>query len=867
MGLHLHRKLTAIIITLFMLTSFQTPVVFAADEDITNVQDNQQTEETAESETKAEAETPAEDTAAEPMEESTLAEDVNAQPSTSQPSIVFEESKESSTKTNQTIEISFTLFGETEDEKWIEETTISLPEKSTVKDAIETILKETNSRCDFNDDGAIHSISFNTDNGTITLTAGDSDDSPKWICRINDKDYENDIDKCIVKNNDKLLVCYVKASEKMNDEETEAEADSVFNDSEEALEFNALVHTTAGETVDNAYGNTRDKAVKTCEAADWSYDSVWFVLGLARAGELTEAQAQAYCNNIINELNRAESNKLDSFQSTYNSRAVLALTAAGIDVSNVGGYNLLEPLSDIDYVKQQGMNGLIWALLAFDSKNYDIPVNQDADKQTTREKLIEELLSIQKIKGGWSFGGTIISDADVDITSMTITALAPYYNTDSRVKTAIDKALNWLSSVQNADGTFSSYGIVNSESISQVIVALTSLGIDPTTDTRFIKNGVNAVDALNSFYANGGGFKHESSNTGANGLASMQGYYALVAYYRNINGKNSLYNMTDAGDDFVIEVDYEKETTDEGDDSSDDPQKNEKTGNPTADPLGATKGITKSAGLIKLKGMTENAKKSIGIIEAVVKRGLSEDASTYTEDDIKAINEAYRMYLDLQPAEKLVVEKDKNWKKFCKLTAALGKIYHIDYDYGVDVLDNNDIIMPWYVRLVVREQDITSDQSKKIGGILGEESQIFGTYDISFTNTLDKNENGEESEWHPTNILKVNMGVPDALDNNPIIIHINDEGKIEFLDNEVINDEESRYEFYDKYVQFQSDDFSVYGIASTSGSIKQMISKTEEEEPSADYLLWVYIGLAALAALALIMILRRRAEQSKETNQ
>ena len=869
MGIHLHRKLTAIIIALFMLTSFQAPAAFGAEEDITAAQENQQTEETAEPGAKAETEAPSEEAVAVPAKESAPPENVNTQSSAAQPSTDTEEAKGNNENAHQTIEISFALLGETKEETWIEENTISLSENSTVKDAIEKILKEADSECNFSDDGAIRSISLKIDDNTITLAAGENGNDSKWICRINGKDYEDGLDKYELTDKDKVLVYYAKTPEEMMNEE---EADS----SEDEPRFNALVHTTAGQSVDNAYGNTKDKLIGVGDLGNWNNETTWIVLALARSGSLTEDQAESYRESIKAIINKRGTVKLSDSISSDNSKAVLALTASGYDPSDINGNNLLEPLSNIGFIRAQGINGPIWALLAFDCRGYDIPKLDTGNEttsellQTTRPKLISAILSGRKSDGGWAYSG---STSDVDMTAMAIQALAPYYNSDENVKAAVDGALAWLASVQNSDGSFSSGGVVTSESASQVIVALTSLGIDPTKDPRFLRNGKGAVDSLMSFYVKGGGFKHIYSNYKYNTLASMQGYYALVAYYRNINGKNSLYNMTDVGDGFVIEVEYKAEKEDENNGApNSDSQKNggsQVDGKKTElNPLGATKGITKSAGLIKLKGVTENAKKSLDIIEAVVKRGLSGDASTYTEDDIKAISDAYKMYLDLQPAEKLAVEKDKNWKKFCKLTDALGKIYHIDRDDGVDVLDNNDVVMPWYVRLVVREQDITSGQSKKIGNLLEEESQIFGTCDISFTNTLDTDESGKEVEWHPSNILKVNMGVPDSLDNNPIIIHIKDEGKIEFLDNEVVSDEENRYEFYDKYAQFQSDDFSIYGMASTSGSIKQMISRTnEEEEAPSDYLIWIYIGLAALAALALVMILRRRATVSKESDE
>lgn len=139
---------------------------------------------------------------------------------------------------------------------------------------------------------------------------------------------------------------------------------------------------------------------------------------------------------------------------------------------------------------------------------------------------------------GQFFGST----ADPDMTGMAIQALAPYYSTNSDVKEAIDKALTAMSNAQNENGGFASWGSVNSESCAQVLVALTSLGIDPTNDERFIKNGNTLIDAMMSFSAENG-FGH--TDTTYNQMATEQGFYAFVSFDRLVNGKTSLYNMTD----------------------------------------------------------------------------------------------------------------------------------------------------------------------------------------------------------------------------------------------------------------------------------------------------------------------------------
>lgn len=87
-----------------------------------------------------------------------------------------------------------------------------------------------------------------------------------------------------------------------------------------------------------------------------------------------------------------------------------------------------------------------------------------------------------------------------------------------------------------------------------MIVALTGLGIDPHKDSKFIKNGHSAVDALLSFAAPEGGFYHVKQGGVGNGgaqpgevdlMATDQAMYALVSYDRLVNGQTRLYDMTD----------------------------------------------------------------------------------------------------------------------------------------------------------------------------------------------------------------------------------------------------------------------------------------------------------------------------------
>ncbi|CAH1057814.1 S-layer homology domain-containing protein [Paenibacillus pseudetheri] len=280
----------------------------------------------------------------------------------------------------------------------------------------------------------------------------------------------------------------------------------------------------------------------------------WSILSLAQANyEVPSGYYDLYYNNVAKRVKELmKDGKLDATKSTEHSRAILGLTSIGKDITNVAGYDLINALADYQYVQKQGNNGPIFALIALDSHNYDIPILfPEPDKngvkfQSTRENLVQYILDKEVKKGtadagGWALG---VTRADVDMTAMAMQALAPYYATNPNVKAAMDRAINWLSSSQNDQGGFTSWGSTSSESISQVIVALTGVGVDPHSDPRFVKKGNSLIDALLTFATPDGGFKHVLTYPVDN-MATDQATYALVAYDRLINHKNRLFDMSD----------------------------------------------------------------------------------------------------------------------------------------------------------------------------------------------------------------------------------------------------------------------------------------------------------------------------------
>jgi hypothetical protein len=290
-------------------------------------------------------------------------------------------------------------------------------------------------------------------------------------------------------------------------------------------------------------------AYQLSKYTDPVFGTEWTVFGLARGGYLTDGVREQYLKDLVDTI-KTGGGVLHTSKYTEYSRVILALSALGVDAQNIGGYDLTEPLAHFDKVVRQGINGPVYALIALDAGGYVIPTIKDTANQATRDRYLEYILGEEIGKGDADAGGFSLSGTtpDPDITAMTLQSLARYYGKgDAEVDGAVDRALAKLSKLQQADGGYSSWGTVNSESASQVMVALNALGI-PIDDERFVKSGATVYDALMGFYlgsgADKGGFKHIAAG-GVNGMATDQAAYALVSLYRALAGESGLYDMTD----------------------------------------------------------------------------------------------------------------------------------------------------------------------------------------------------------------------------------------------------------------------------------------------------------------------------------
>ena len=327
---------------------------------------------------------------------------------------------------------------------------------------------------------------------------------------------------------------------------------------------------------------------------EWSVFSL--LRGMYTGAHYMELIPEQYFENYVKKVEQEVAKKegnLDRNKSTEWSRTILSLTALGQDITNVSGYNFIEKLSEsYKFSYRQGINGPIWETIAMNTGNYQFVKNATNGDQNSFSKMIDYILSREIIQadgtvGGWALSGKL---PDPDITGMALQALAPYYLDRSLYESlepvqpyetmaiAVERAVATLADLQVANGGYRSWGTLNSESTAQVIVALTSLKIDPLSDAvtlpminrtvSFIQPGEvrdgvwtnNMIDALLTFYALNsgkatgvGGFKHVTmgddggggAGTAVNAMATDQALYALIAYDRFLQKELPLYRMMD----------------------------------------------------------------------------------------------------------------------------------------------------------------------------------------------------------------------------------------------------------------------------------------------------------------------------------
>ncbi len=258
----------------------------------------------------------------------------------------------------------------------------------------------------------------------------------------------------------------------------------------------------------------------------------WAVFALAQYGE----EVPDGYRDLL--LEYVADNKGEFRLITDYARIALAAATVGLDPTELVGYDLVKKIYTNEKMTDQGTNGPVFSLIALDSCKHEVP----EDALWTRQCLVDWILEQQNKDGSFPLHQEGDSAGEVDVTAMALQALSNYQDQEE-VKGAVDKALEWLSEEQLDNGGFESWGEENCETVSQVIIALTALDMDPQGEL-FVKEEGDLLTSLYSFANEDGGFAHAHGEE-SNEIATQQALMAITAYQRWVDEKNSLYDMTD----------------------------------------------------------------------------------------------------------------------------------------------------------------------------------------------------------------------------------------------------------------------------------------------------------------------------------
>ncbi len=203
------------------------------------------------------------------------------------------------------------------------------------------------------------------------------------------------------------------------------------------------------------------------------------------------------------------------------SQAVLNTTFSGYHAANILGTNLLQKLLLAESVEDANLEALSYCLLAYNSNPYEV----SSSSVNSPEALVAQVLTHQNEDGGFSSQQTS-SSSSVTSTALALTALSPH-RSEEGVEAAIQAAIAYFASIQQADGSFLEGSISTTSPTALVITSLESLGIS-YDDPRFVKEDQTLLTVLLQSFNTDGGFSIAPEGD-SDVIATQNAIFALVA--------------------------------------------------------------------------------------------------------------------------------------------------------------------------------------------------------------------------------------------------------------------------------------------------------------------------------------------------
>ena len=231
--------------------------------------------------------------------------------------------------------------------------------------------------------------------------------------------------------------------------------------------------------------------------------------------ELTKAETEKLQEIMTAMVEASSEYYLGRTSSTYSAGAVRAMQYLGMDPGDINGLDYLAVLTNTDKLvatSTYDFNSFMEDIAAVDPVVWR---SRGVDVDTVVDKYAARILADQTPDGGFdNYYGVNIAQGHADTswrddaryTAETLTALAPYADKEYVAK-AIDAGLEYLSSVQLADGSFANMSkeTPDGEVTLAVLKMMEALDIS-LEDERFVKNGNTVADAMQTFYVDGVGF-------------------------------------------------------------------------------------------------------------------------------------------------------------------------------------------------------------------------------------------------------------------------------------------------------------------------------------------------------------------------
>ncbi len=269
---------------------------------------------------------------------------------------------------------------------------------------------------------------------------------------------------------------------------------------------------------------------KNGENAPWEIaDMISYADAYGQSADLSEEQIQSYINYVAEKgYNATSAGDLAKY--------IISLKALGYDATKIVTVN---QASGTYFNMVAKLKNMLKDSTGGSSSIYTLPfiliaLQQDAAYATDDEinDIVNSILDQQLKNGGWGYTYNGAEYEDIDADAFVILALSKYYNTNSDVKDAVDKALNKenINRFQGESGAiYSSWSNAPSaESTGILLAAIASAG--KNADEYKFKNKT-LTDGLMAMYnADEKGFTFEGK---VNSLSTEQGFRGLISYVRN----------------------------------------------------------------------------------------------------------------------------------------------------------------------------------------------------------------------------------------------------------------------------------------------------------------------------------------------